>query len=272
MNFIPPRHSTPIFTPRAVPDHPDNMWEDTQSDVRDNTQAPPTDHAEDVQEDTLADLSGQAPDGWITRPVAQERLELAGIHLDGRRIRHLCARNELESFRGRNEKNQPQYFINPVSLDEYIAKSRPADLSGNMPDQTAHVPDKDPAHPTENVEKNNPEPSGQNPANPDSSPDENHQNGSNVSPVQSGQMPDGEWVPKAQLDQALEMIEFLQEEVRHARTAKSDTARIANRMLETLETLAVGGRLGPAPEPKPDIQPAQGDGEGGYETPRPHGV
>lgn len=243
MNLIPPRRTTPIFTPRAVPDHPDS----------------------DMRKDTQDDQSGQVPDEWITRSVAQERLELAGIHLDGRRIRHLCARNELENFRGRNEKNQPQYFINPASLDEYIAKNRPADLSGYKPDNIR-------AKEREKVGKIDPEPSGQKAIQPDNSPDKKQQNVSNTNPALSGQMPDGEWVPKAQLDQALETIEFLKDEVRHARTYKSDTAQIANRMLETLETMAVGGRLGPAPEPKPDMQTAHRDGEGRYEAPPHHGV
>ena len=82
-----------------------------------------------------------APDGWIDRVQVEERLSLAGIELDDRRIRHLCTTGVLESIKARNERNQLQHFINPASVDQYISKHQPKVLRVNHASQ---VPDKAP--------------------------------------------------------------------------------------------------------------------------------
>ena len=176
--------------------------------------------------------SGQTatvPDGWITRTVAQEQLALAGIELDSRRIRHLCARNELESVKVKNEKNQPQYFINPASLVEYIDKNRPAHQSGISPDKPPIMPDEE----IKVVEEPNPAPSGQTHIVPDQQLDPNRA---------------GEWVPKEQLEQALETIEFLKEEIRDSRQLKRDLKEISSEMLETFTKVATNRQLPARPE------------------------
>lgn len=48
---------------------------------------------------------------------------------------------------------------------------------------------------------------------------------------------------RAQLENRDSQIEFLQEEIRFAREQRSSVVQISNRMLETLETMAIGGRL-----------------------------
>ena len=48
---------------------------------------------------------------------------------------------------------------------------------------------------------------------------------------------------RAQLKNRDQQIAFLQEEIRSARDQRSAVVQISNRMLETLETMAVGGRL-----------------------------
>ena len=48
---------------------------------------------------------------------------------------------------------------------------------------------------------------------------------------------------ETQLEQAQGMIKFLQEEVISARDQRGDVVKIAEQMLGTLQTIAVGGRL-----------------------------
>lgn len=165
-------------------------------------------------------LVDTVPDGWITRAVVQERLHLAGIEIDSRRIRHLCARNQLESVKVRNERNQPQHFINPVSLSDFIAENRPAGLSGSP----LLVPDRSPDKEHEKVEAT-----------------ERGQSGTYTRVPESGTGFDV--VPKAQLDQALETIEFLKEELRDSRQLKRDLKEISSEMLETFSLVASGRQL-----------------------------
>ena len=53
---------------------------------------------------------------------------------------------------------------------------------------------------------------------------------------------------RAQLENRDKQIDFLQEEIRSAREQRSSVVQISNCMLETLETMAIGGRL---ERPKP---------------------
>lgn len=53
---------------------------------------------------------------------------------------------------------------------------------------------------------------------------------------------------RAQLENRDSQIDFLQEEIRSAREQRGSVVQISNRMLETLETMAIGGRL---ERPKP---------------------
>ncbi|MEL7275558.1 MAG: hypothetical protein AAGK98_03735 [Pseudomonadota bacterium] len=48
---------------------------------------------------------------------------------------------------------------------------------------------------------------------------------------------------RAQLQDRDKQIDFLKEEVRHGRDQRGDVVQISNRMLEALETMAIGGRL-----------------------------
>jgi hypothetical protein len=68
---------------------------------------------------------------------------------------------------------------------------------------------------------------------------------------------------RAQLENRDHQIAFLQEEIRSARDQRSAVVQISNRMLETLETMAVGGRLerrNAPPETRPDsAQPSTDD-------------
>lgn len=208
----------------------------TRDTLPDQQAASPDDKALKVSQTVATPdpaASGQtnfAPDGWITRPVAQERLSLAGIELDSRRIRHLCARNQLECEKVKNEKNQPQHFINPLSLDQFIAKSRPADVSGTNPatpdvqpnQKVVHL-DTMPNEPPQTVVESDPAPSGQTHAMPDQS---------------AGLIPAGEWVPRSQLDQAMAEIDFMREEIRDARQLKRDLKAISSEMLDTFARVA----------------------------------
>lgn len=187
-------------------------------------------------------LSGQAsrvPDGWITRTMAQERFLLADVQIDSRRIRHLCARNELESVKVKNKKNQPQYFINPTSVDAYIVKNSPAPQSGTA----TKSPDHDPAPLTKDAQSSSPA----RPAEFGASPDQNR----TKVPEQIKSI---DMVPKAQLDQALETIEFLKEEIRDSRQLKRDLKEISSEMLVTFSTVATNRQL-PTREPPQRTEP-----------------
>jgi len=60
----------------------------------------------------------------------------------------------------------------------------------------------------------------------------------------------------SQLEQAQEMNQFLRDEVVSARGQRGDVVKIAEQMLGTLETIAIGGRL-ERPKPQADVpQPA----------------
>lgn len=64
---------------------------------------------------------------------------------------------------------------------------------------------------------------------------------------------------RVQLASKNDEIDFLREEVRAARDQRGAVVQISNRMLETLETMAVGGRLErttPTPTPSPETVPA----------------
>ena len=123
----------------------------------------PDQRPDEIQENVAnidPDLSGsitQVPDGWLTRTEAQERLSLADIEIDSRRMRHLCARNELESVKVKNEKNQPQYFINPASVEQYLSKNTHLVVEGrNLVD-----PDNQPDHSPEPTQEPEPAASSQ---------------------------------------------------------------------------------------------------------------
>lgn len=58
---------------------------------------------------------------------------------------------------------------------------------------------------------------------------------------------------RAQLKNRDGQIEFLQEEIRSAREQRGAVVQISNRMLETLETIAIGGRL-ERPRPKEPVR------------------
>lgn len=230
MNDFHPRRPTPFQASRQNLNSPDHTsaTDPASPDTMPDQLIVSKPVSVDNQRPADAGQTLPVPDSWITRTEAQERLSLVGIDLDSRRIRHLCARNQLESTKSRNEKNQPQYFINPTSLDQYIAKNRPADQSGTSPYKSDAYPDIVPDEVLERVEKPDPANAGAN----DFAPDRN-----------AGQMGEGELVPKAQLDQALETIEFLKEEVRDARQLKRDLKTISSEMLETFSRVATHRQL-----------------------------
>ena len=163
MNLIPPRRQIPFKPSGKISFHPASVL-DSNPAMRDIVPEPKPAERQCAREEPSPAVSGylrQVPDGWIPRPQAQERLLLAGIDLDSRRIRHLCARNDLENTKVRNEKNQPQYFISPASLEKYIEKMRPENLTGTAPDHSALYPGKEPDQKFKSVEVIDPAASGQ---------------------------------------------------------------------------------------------------------------
>lgn len=77
---------------------------------------------------------------------------------------------------------------------------------------------------------------------------------------------------RAQLENRDKQIEFLQEEIRSGREQRGAVVQISNRMLETLETMAIGGRIdrsrqqGSAPTQSPEPVHAE------HREPPPDGV
>ena len=159
MNDTPFHHQPDFHQSGSAPVNPDEPSGIHPAMPENN----PDQRPDEIQENVAnidPDLSGsitQVPDGWLTRTEAQERLSLADIEIDSRRMRHLCARNELESVKVKNEKNQPQYFINPASVEQYLSKNTHLVVEGrNLVD-----PDNQPDHSPEPTQEPEPAASSQ---------------------------------------------------------------------------------------------------------------
>lgn len=74
------------------------------------------------------DLPGQAlaehTDIWISVPQAALLLFEAGLPRNKRTIRRYCERGDLECRKTENAMHQPQYFIDPKSVEVYIAQQK----------------------------------------------------------------------------------------------------------------------------------------------------
>ena len=100
---------------------------------------------------TAPDMSGQAspelPSAWVSVPKAARYFIEAGMPRNKRTIRRYCERGDLDCRKTENALHQPQYFIEPNSITNYIAQQRTllagdADMSGlsrTKPDQPAHA-------------------------------------------------------------------------------------------------------------------------------------
>ncbi len=220
--------------PASGSDSPDDQTDqpDQITDQGLNVEPAASGHLEDV------------PDDWITASVALERLMLAGLHFDGRKVRNLCSRNNLKNIKVKNERNQWQYFIDPQSLEAYIGNRKrdfPEELIRSQPDQFGSTdPDvrtTDKSEQQADGEKPDPAPSGQ----PDNRPEDNRAG-------------EGELVValRAQIKEQKEEIIFLREEVSDNRSFKRDLKDISSKMLDTFEAVATNRQIAaPAGEPEP---------------------
>ena len=92
---------------------------------------------------TLAapDPSGLAPldvqRAWVSVPEVARRLSEAGLPRNKRTIRRYCERGDLECRKTENALHQPQYFIDPKSVEVYIAQQK--SLMTASPDQSGLV-------------------------------------------------------------------------------------------------------------------------------------
>ena len=74
---------------------------------------------------------------WISVPEVARRLSAAGLPRNKRTIRRYCERSDLECRKTENALHQPQYFIDPNSVEVYIAQQKP--LMTASPDQSGLV-------------------------------------------------------------------------------------------------------------------------------------
>lgn len=82
------------------------------------------DQHEDVRQEP--GLAGQPdiPKHWISVPQASQLVAEAGLPRNKRTVRRYCERGELECLKTENALHQPQYFIDPESIREYIAQQK----------------------------------------------------------------------------------------------------------------------------------------------------
>jgi hypothetical protein len=95
---------------------------------------------ETIEEDAAhPDTSGQPdiPGHWVSVRKASHLLAQAAMPRNKRTIRRYCERGELECQKTENALHQPQYFINPASITEYIEQQKT--LSGFSPDTSGHT-------------------------------------------------------------------------------------------------------------------------------------
>ena len=71
---------------------------------------------------------------WLTVPQAGGFLNAAGLPRNKRTIRRYCERGDLECRKTENALHQPQYFIDPRSVEVYIAQQK--SLMTASPDQS----------------------------------------------------------------------------------------------------------------------------------------
>ena len=74
---------------------------------------------------------------WISVPEVARRLSEAGLPRNKRTIRRYCERGDLECRKTENALHQPQYFIDPNSVEVYIAQQK--SLMTASPDQSGLV-------------------------------------------------------------------------------------------------------------------------------------
>ena len=74
---------------------------------------------------------------WISVPEVARRLSEAGLPRNKRTIRRYCERGDLECRKTENALHQPQYFIDPKSVEVYIAQQK--SLMTASPDQSGLV-------------------------------------------------------------------------------------------------------------------------------------
>ena len=90
---------------------------------------------------TVSDLTGQDAQvptaAWISVPDVAQRLSTAGLPRNKRTIRRYCERGDLECRKTENALHQPQYFIDPRSVEVYIAQQK--SLMTTSPDQSGLV-------------------------------------------------------------------------------------------------------------------------------------
>ncbi len=262
-------HQPHMFTPKRMrpqfgsDGHPEPVRIDDQFAVTMCPDAPEHNPDQKIENPVplVPRLSGSTsgiPDGWIDAPTALERLHFAGVFLNDRRVRMLCSREVLRSVKVKNERNQPQYFIDPASVEAYAMENGdpegsriiPPDSPDYQPKPTdKSVTNADPDLPNREVDVPEQKPTGQ---------------GSTVETELA--------VAKAQLEAKDEAIKELREDKRRlndqlekkeeSNTQFRDyimqlaggTEKISKEMLETLRTIALRVEA-----PKETPQPMQGD-------------
>ena len=81
-------------------------------------------HIDRAEPDTSGQLPPEVPDAWLSVPKVAHIFLVAGMPRNKRTIRRYCERGDLDCRKSENALHQPQYFIDPQSVETYIAQQR----------------------------------------------------------------------------------------------------------------------------------------------------
>ena len=104
-----PTGQEPVSQPASAGSEPDNQ--PVKTDLE------PVSEPTEVSEPSLR--KEDVPTGWFDNQAAIDRLGFLGFDVPDRRVRSLCQHNSFECMSVLNDRNHPQYFIDPASVDAW---------------------------------------------------------------------------------------------------------------------------------------------------------